>query len=205
MADAPNLFPALTAEDRAKLAAIAGNLEALPDLIARLLGYAADMSKVRPQTPAIVTPVVPDTLTNGLPGRINDPLPLLIDTAGRINVNTARRVIVPLPSIRIPAGSTVSEWYPVRPEMIIGQGCLSLDAPGRLVAETINHECAYVAIPDPSAASADARLVTANVHGATLQTVFGLGIAQLAACTFYRYKSAVAVGGDRAFPLRAII
>lgn len=83
--DSPNLFPALTPEDRERLAAIAGSLESLPAILDRLAGYVADPSKARPTLPSIVLPMGPPQPWNPM-----EAAPLTVDGRGYQRIRVRR-------------------------------------------------------------------------------------------------------------------
>ncbi len=200
MSDTPNLFPGLTPEDRARLAAVAGNLETLPELIDRLNRFVLGLDKVRPVLPAVVD-TFPISKWQRNPLAINEAVPLMVDDMGRLMVSLPHRRQESDSTLSIPAGGTVSAWLNVSGEGLEHGNVNALwDDKNRLAAEVITVQGAWkIDQPDPAAVSADAFTINANLLGATIGVVAAIS-SVLGAARWVRLSSAVAVGaGGRSF------
>lgn len=201
MADTPNLFPGLSAEDRARLASIAGNLETLPELLDRLMGYTNDIAKVRPPSQGLVGPgpfrAWPLATKPLEPGT---GAPISVDTDGLQLVRSVRRG-TDLGDLVIPENAQESNSISLA--AFGGGAILSValavfdDPTARAAGEVISVYGSYV--DDPAATF---YLGASNVLGATYG-VIGFATAALSVCARIRLRSAVPVAGRRSFRLIA--
>lgn len=200
MSDSPNLNPALSAEDRALLAVIAGNTETLPELLDRLNRFELGLAKVRPVLPAIVD-TFPISKWQRNPLAIDQAVPLMVDDLGRLMVSLPHRRQESDSTLSIPAGQQVSAWLNVTAEGLEHGNVNALwDDKNRLAAEVITVQGAWkIDQPDASLASVDAFTINANLLGATIGIVAAIS-SVLGAARWIRLSSAVAVGaGGRSF------
>lgn len=195
-AETPDLFPGLTADDRAKLARLAETMETVPEIVERMNGYLLDLSKQRAVTPAVVDsfpisgrqryPLVKDTA-----------VPLTVDDMGRLMTSLPRRRIEIDLAISIPPGGTVSDWMHVADNAL--DHCVQValwDDRSRLAAEVITVQGAFKdSQPDPAAGSLDAYTLSTNILAATIG-VIGTISSNIQVCRWVRLISAVAVGPE---------
>lgn len=204
-AETPDLFPGLTAADRAKLARLAEVMETVPEVVNRMNGYLLDLSKQRPLTPAIV-----DSFPIG--GRERQPLgidtavPLRVDNHGRLITALPRRRVETDTTVSIPGNGTVSQWVNVTEVALDHANIITLwDDRSRLAAEVISIDGSWkYDQPDPAAASPDAYQLQANILAATVGVV-GSATTNINSARWIRLRSAVPVAAaGRSFRFVAV-
>lgn len=192
MAETPNLFPGLSPDDLAKLRAMAGSLEALPDILNRLSGYAADLSEADVFQPALVlTPPMRARMGSG------EPAPLSVRPSGEL-LTCVRRTRKTIGHFTIDKGATTSNvlTFPDNTDFSdLIQPILIFDDMGRAAAEVMSLQMQPAEEPE---SSANWWVAQASVLAATIGVVAPVSSQWLGAAR-WRFSSAVAVGARRDF------
>lgn len=122
-------FPGLSEADRLLLERQTGATETLVQLVERLHGTVADLTRQRPLTPALVLPEGPTA-----PWPQEQAAPLTVDASGFLR--TRQRLVVTKLQLVVPQGKTLGTPLPLTlPPESYAAGAILFDAVGRPLAE----------------------------------------------------------------------